>query len=272
MFALFIKTTWPALIRKGLVFCALTLRDPAYHGFGIACSIKFPFFLTTRIIPSFFANFFLTHRLRKDHLPLSPDRWPPTVVHASIPPPTIPIPYHVIVSLLCDAPILKPLPKPTKTYTNSSPTHSTLIGIISPEVFNAFPRRHSGPGVTLWDAVLTVSEGGFVRPNGSERVRRYVWAMPNLNLRLGWKMNRLSRRRGRGGRKWKSCESFDAGTSSPPLAHVDSQHVGSHLSPLGNNAVSSSCAHSSPGLPWCSSTKLERDGPGYDFRCAKILG
>ena len=44
--------------------------------------------------------------------------------------------------------------------------------------------------------------------------------MPNLNLRLGWETNRLSRRRRRGGRNWKSAESFGAGTSSSPLAHV----------------------------------------------------
>ena len=163
-----------ALIRKGLVFCALPLLDPWYLGVGIASFIEFPLFLTTCIIPSFFADFFVIHRLRKDHLPLSLDRRPPTVVHASIPPPTIPIPYHVIDSLLSDAPILKPPPQPTKTYTNSSPTHSTLIGIISPELFDAFPRRHPGPGMTLWDAVVTGSEGGFVRLNGSERVRRYV--------------------------------------------------------------------------------------------------
>ena len=113
---------------------------------------------------------------------------------------------------------------------------------------------------------------------------RYVWAMPNSDLRLGWETIRLSRRRRRGGRNWKSAESFDAGTSSSPLAHVPglrqelwrrkenrstSVHISLSLS-LGNNTLSS-CLRSSPGLPWCSSTKLERDGRGYDSRCAEIL-
>ncbi|KAF8959254.1 P-loop containing nucleoside triphosphate hydrolase protein [Flammula alnicola] len=36
----------------------------------------------------------------------------------------------------------------------------TLIGVVSPEMFDAFPRRH--PGMSVWEAVTTGFDGGFV--------------------------------------------------------------------------------------------------------------
>ena len=39
----------------------------------------------------------------------------------------------------------------------------TLIGVVSPEMFDAFPRRH--PGMNVWEAVGTGFNGGFVPKN-----------------------------------------------------------------------------------------------------------
>ena len=38
-----------------------------------------------------------------------------------------------------------------------------LVGVVSPEMFDAFPRRH--PGMSLWEAVSTGFNGGFVPRN-----------------------------------------------------------------------------------------------------------
>ena len=43
-----------------------------------------------------------------------------------------------------------------------------LISIVSPELFDAFPRRH--PGMTVWEMVLTGVGGAFVPLKGGERV------------------------------------------------------------------------------------------------------
>ena len=40
-----------------------------------------------------------------------------------------------------------------------TPQLHSLIGVLSPELFDAFPRR---PGVTAWEAVGTGFDGGFV--------------------------------------------------------------------------------------------------------------
>ena len=47
-----------------------------------------------------------------------------------------------------------------------TPQLRSLIGIISPEMANAFPRRS---GMTVWDAVGTGFDGGFV-PLGPKNV------------------------------------------------------------------------------------------------------
>lgn len=51
---------------------------------------------------------------------------------------------------------------------------STRIGRVSPEMYNAFPRRH---GMTVWDAIGTGFEGGFV-PRGKRRVGFGVDGLP----------------------------------------------------------------------------------------------
>lgn len=48
----------------------------------------------------------------------------------------------------------------------ATPLLHRQIGRVSPELFNAFPRRHS---LTVWDAVGTGFDGGFV-PKGKRRV------------------------------------------------------------------------------------------------------
>src|ERR1700691_2661546 len=47
-----------------------------------------------------------------------------------------------------------------------TPQLRSLIGVVSPELFNAFPRRS---GMTVWDAVGTGFDGGFV-PLGANNV------------------------------------------------------------------------------------------------------
>ncbi|TFK33535.1 P-loop containing nucleoside triphosphate hydrolase protein [Crucibulum laeve] len=49
----------------------------------------------------------------------------------------------------------------------ATPHLQRAIGVVSPELFDAFPRRH--PGMTVWDAVGTGFDGGFV-PHGKEGV------------------------------------------------------------------------------------------------------
>jgi hypothetical protein len=40
----------------------------------------------------------------------------------------------------------------------------TLAGVVSPEIFDAFPGQH--PGMNIWEAVGTGFNGGFVPRNG----------------------------------------------------------------------------------------------------------
>ncbi|KIJ90822.1 hypothetical protein K443DRAFT_686475 [Laccaria amethystina LaAM-08-1] len=59
----------------------------------------------------------------------------------------------------------------------------TLIGVVSPELFDAFPRRH--PGMTVWEAVVTGFGGGFVPLKGSERVGEMRVSDDELGFEFG---------------------------------------------------------------------------------------
>ena len=53
-----------------------------------------------------------------------------------------------------------------------------LVGSVSPEMFDAFPRRH--PGMSVWEAITTGFDGGFVpRTQEADAPSRHVGA-------IGW--------------------------------------------------------------------------------------
>ena len=63
----------------------------------------------------------------------------------------------------------------------------TLVGVVSPEMFDAFPRRH--PGMNLWEAVGTGFNGGFVpRSRGATTTKSTVgWVdVDDDELGSGW--------------------------------------------------------------------------------------
>ncbi|KIY51464.1 P-loop containing nucleoside triphosphate hydrolase protein, partial [Fistulina hepatica ATCC 64428] len=62
----------------------------------------------------------------------------------------------------------------------STPHLHSLIGVVSPELFDAFPRRG---GMTVWDVVGTGFDGVFV-PRGQARVGEGVMAPPDVPHRL----------------------------------------------------------------------------------------
>ncbi|KAL1705831.1 P-loop containing nucleoside triphosphate hydrolase protein [Schizophyllum commune] len=61
-----------------------------------------------------------------------------------------------------------------------TPQLHSFIGVLSPELFDAFPRR---PGVTAWEAVGTGFDGGFV-PGGEKGVGKGIMAPPDIPWRL----------------------------------------------------------------------------------------
>ena len=71
---------------------------------------------------------------------------------------------------------------------NRTPTAHlrTLVGVVSPEMFDAFPRRH--PGMNLWEAVGTGFNGGFVpRNRGTTAKSSLGWVdVDDDELGSGW--------------------------------------------------------------------------------------
>ncbi|TRM59938.1 P-loop containing nucleoside triphosphate hydrolase protein [Schizophyllum amplum] len=61
-----------------------------------------------------------------------------------------------------------------------TPHLHSLIGILSPELFDAFPRRQ---GMSAWDAVGTGFDGGFV-PGGEQGVGKGIMSQPDVPWRL----------------------------------------------------------------------------------------
>jgi hypothetical protein len=61
-----------------------------------------------------------------------------------------------------------------------------LIGVVSPEMFDAFPRRH--PGMNLWEAVGTGFNGGFVPRNRRATTKSSIgWVdVDDDELGSGW--------------------------------------------------------------------------------------
>lgn len=56
----------------------------------------------------------------------------------------------------------------------ATPHLQSLIGVVSPELFDAFPRRY--PGMSVWDAVQTGFQGVFIpAKKGVGRVRVDAW-------------------------------------------------------------------------------------------------
>lgn len=63
------------------------------------------------------------------------------------------------------------------------------IGIVSPELFDAFPRKE--PGMTVWDAVQTGFGGGFVPARvGVGRVHVDTWESPDAEKLREWRTRR----------------------------------------------------------------------------------
>ena len=81
----------------------------------------------------------------------------------------------------------------------------TLVGVVSPEMFDAFPRRH--PGMSIWEAVGTGFNGGFVPRNRGATTKGSVgWVdVDDDELGSGWynlsDIEKSSRREGI--RKWR---------------------------------------------------------------------
>jgi len=61
-----------------------------------------------------------------------------------------------------------------------------LVGVVSPEMFDAFPRRH--PGMNIWEAVGTGFNGGFVPRNRGATTKSSVsWVdVDDDELGSGW--------------------------------------------------------------------------------------
>ena len=81
----------------------------------------------------------------------------------------------------------------------------TLVGIVSPEMFDAFPRRH--PGMNIWEAVGTGFNGGFVPRNRGATTKSSVgWVdVDDDELGSGWyylSVSEMEARR-REIRKWR---------------------------------------------------------------------
>ncbi|EDR07852.1 uncharacterized protein LACBIDRAFT_327599 [Laccaria bicolor S238N-H82] len=89
----------------------------------------------------------------------------------------------------------------------------TLIGVVSPELFDAFPRRH--PGMTVWEAVVTGFGGGFVPLKGSERVGEIRVADEELGFELS-DVEKEQRRREV--EKWRIARCWDVLSALGPRA------------------------------------------------------
>jgi len=91
-----------------------------------------------------------------------------------------------------------------------------LVGVVSPEMFDAFPRRH--PGMNLWEAVGTGFNGGFVPRNRGATTRSTVgWVdVDDDELGSGWynlsnhekEARREEIRKWRMGRCWEVLEAL----------------------------------------------------------------
>ncbi|KAF8802603.1 P-loop containing nucleoside triphosphate hydrolase protein [Phlegmacium glaucopus] len=110
----------------------------------------------------------------------------------------------------------------------------TLVGVVSPEMFDAFPRRH--PGMNLWEAVTTGFNGGFVPRNRGACTKSSVgWVdVDDDELGAGWynlsdhekEIRRAEIQKWRVGRCWEVLEALGPASwnSSLPLkSHSNTQ-------------------------------------------------
>ena len=102
-----------------------------------------------------------------------------------------------------------------------------LVGVVSPEMFDAFPRRH--PGMNIWEAIGTGFNGGFVPRNRGATTKSTVgWVdVDDDELGYGWynlqdhekEARREDIRKWRVGRCWEVLEALGPTswiTSLPP--------------------------------------------------------
>ena len=97
-----------------------------------------------------------------------------------------------------------------------TPHLRTLVGVVSPEMFDAFPRRH--PGMNIWEAVGTGFNGGFVPRNRGATTKSTVgWVdVDDDELGSGWynlsehekEARREKIRKWRVGRCWEVLEAL----------------------------------------------------------------
>ncbi|KAJ2918297.1 hypothetical protein MD484_g2088, partial [Candolleomyces efflorescens] len=70
-----------------------------------------------------------------------------------------------------------------------TPTLRSSIGIVSPELFDAFPRKE--PGMTVWDAVQTGFGGGFVpAKEGVGKIHVDSWESSDVEKLREWRTSR----------------------------------------------------------------------------------
>jgi len=109
-----------------------------------------------------------------------------------------------------------------------------LVGVVSPEMFDAFPRRH--PGMNIWEAVGTGFNGGFVpRSRGATTKSTVGWVdVDDDELGSGWfnlsehekEAKREEIRIWRVGRCWEVLESLGPASwnsSLPPKSQLENQ-------------------------------------------------
>jgi hypothetical protein len=109
----------------------------------------------------------------------------------------------------------------------------TLVGVVSPEMFDAFPRRH--PGMNIWEAVGTGFNGGFVpRNRGATTKSSFGWVdVDDDELGSGWynlsddekEARRKEIRKWRVGRCWEVLDALGPAswnTSAPFLYFLKS--------------------------------------------------
>ncbi|PPQ96386.1 hypothetical protein CVT26_004988 [Gymnopilus dilepis] len=78
-------------------------------------------------------------------------------------------------------------PSPQLQHRKRTPTAllRRLIGVVSPEMFDAFPRRH--PGMSVWEAVSTGFDGGFVpRTKGAGALKTPLGTSTSSSSVKGW--------------------------------------------------------------------------------------
>ncbi|PPQ65555.1 hypothetical protein CVT24_010818 [Panaeolus cyanescens] len=125
----------------------------------------------------------------------------------------------------------------------------TLIGVVSPEMYDAFPRRH--PGMSVWEAVGTGFDGGFVpRTKGASPAQLKVGGIGHVDvsdeeLGTGMSTHDIEQRR-EAVKQWRVQRCWEVLECLGPAAWSSSAST-SHDSTLTREFAQSAFASLSPG-------------------------